>query len=59
VDRPGLVRRRAGTHRQLRAVALDRTPHSMRLGASFMPASTADARPFSAPNESRPCHSAV
>jgi hypothetical protein len=27
VDRPGLVRRRAGTHRQLRAVALDRTPH--------------------------------
>ena len=27
VDRPGLVRRPAGTHRQLRAVALDRTPH--------------------------------
>jgi hypothetical protein len=27
VDRPGFVRRPAGTHRQLTAVALERTPH--------------------------------
>jgi hypothetical protein len=39
VDRPGLVRRPAGAHRQLTAVALDRTPHFDAAGRFIHPCS--------------------
>jgi hypothetical protein len=39
VDRPGLVRRPAGTHGQLTAVALDRTPHFDAAGRFIHPCS--------------------
>jgi hypothetical protein len=39
VDRPGLVRRPAGTHRPLTAVALDRTPHFDAAGRFIHPCS--------------------
>jgi hypothetical protein len=40
VDRPGLVRRPAGTHRQLTAVAFDRAPHFDPVGRFIHPCST-------------------
>jgi hypothetical protein len=39
VDPPGLVRRPAGTHRPLTAVALDRTPHFDEAGRFIHPCS--------------------
>jgi hypothetical protein len=39
VDRPGLVRRPVGTHRQLTAAAVDRTPHLNEAGRFIHPCS--------------------